>query len=313
MRVRACGVCGTDLHLHDLGLYAPGVTPGHEIAGEVDALGPGVEGLAPGDPVVVEPLHSCGACRACREGRDAICPDGAIYGLNRDGGFAEHALVPARRVFRAPADLPMAVAALAEPLAVAIHGLRRGGFEAGQRILVLGAGPVGLATVAAARFLGAGPVWASARYPHQAERARRLGAARVLGEAEAAPAALGRLPEAERPDLVMETVGGHADTLGAAVAALRPGGVISVLGLFMQDVALPSFPLVRKEVTLAWSNCYVHTREHADFEDAVALLDAERERLASLATHSVPLDEIPRAYALAADKRSGVIKVTVQP
>jgi threonine dehydrogenase-like Zn-dependent dehydrogenase len=313
VRVSACGLCGSDLHLFGLGLYRPGVVPGHEVAGVVDALGPGAAGLSVGDAVAVEPLHSCGRCRFCEQGRDAICPEAAFYGVHRDGGMADFLVVPARRCFPVPRDLVPAVAALAEPTAVAMHGLRRGGFAAGQRVLVLGAGAIGLLVLLAARRLGAREVWISARHAHQAERARRFGAQRVLAESEASAEALAGMPAAERLDVCVETVGGHADTVRAGAAAVAPGGTVSVLGLFLRRVELDPFPLFSKEVTLAWSNCYEHARERAEFEDALALLDAERERVAEIATHPVPLDEVARAFALGADKKAGVLKVTVQP
>lgn len=313
VQVEACGLCGSDLHLHGLGLYAPGVVPGHEMAGRVDAVGPEVDGLAPGDPVAVEPLYACGRCAWCRAGQDPLCPEGGLFGVSRPGGFAEYAVVPARRAFRLPADLDPGVAALAEPAAVAIHGLRRGGLVAGERVLVLGAGAVGLLCVAAARFLGAGEVAISARHPHQAERARRLGADRVLSEQEASPEALAAVPPDDAPPLVVETVGGTANTLQASVAAVRRGGRVSVLGLFIAPVSLFAHPLFMKEASLVWSNCYVRHGERADFHDAVALLDAQRDRLAEIPSHAVPLDEVERAYALASDKASGVVKVRIVP
>ena len=316
VRVRACGVCGTDLHLFHLGLLPDGGTPGHEIAGQVDALGAGVAGFAPGDAIAVEPLSTCGVCGPCGVGRDSICPDLKLYGVHRPGGMAEYVVVPAKRLFRVPSDLDPRVAALVEPVAVAIHGLRRGGFTPGQRVLVLGAGTVGLLCALAARRLGATDVRVSARHAHQAELARHFGATRVLTEDDAAPAALASRARHEGVELAVETVGGRADTLRAAVAALAPGGTVSVLGVFMGPVSVDPYPLLMKEGTLAWSNCYARARAglaRADFDDAVALVDAERERLASLATHAIPLAEIERAFAVAADKKSGAIKVSVIP
>jgi threonine dehydrogenase-like Zn-dependent dehydrogenase len=314
VRVRACGLCGSDRHFYALGAYGPGVVPGHEIAGVVDAVGDGVDGWSPGDPVAVEPLSACGRCGPCLRGLEAICTEGAIYGVLRDGGFAEHLVVPARRLFRVPKDLAASVAALAEPAAVAIHGLRRVRMEHGARVLVLGAGPVGLMSLVAAQRLGASQVWISARYDAQAQAARNLGADRVLGEGEAD---LGLAPAHERPDIVVETVGGAADTLSVAARAVAPGGGVSVLGLFLGDVSLPGYPLLAKEVTLAWSNCYARRTgsapERADFDDAVDLVNDERERLALFTTHSVGLDEVARAYALTEERPAGFVKATVCP
>ncbi len=302
LRLRGCGICGTDLHFHGAGLWPPGTTPGHEMTGVVDALGEGVTGWQRGDSVVVEPLRACGSCPSCRAGRPAICPQLQVLGIHCAGGMAEYACVPAARLFGVPADLDPRLAALAEPMAVAVHGLRRGALEAGQRVLVLGAGSIGLLTVAAARALGAGEVWLTARHPHQAQVGERLGASRVLKEDDV---------PAECADLVVESVGGSADTLDRAAHAVARGGAVSVVGVFMGPVTLQALPLFVKESTLAWSNCYWHPHEGADFETAVELVSARRAALADVATHAVPLAEIDRAFQLASDKRAGVIKVTV--
>jgi threonine dehydrogenase-like Zn-dependent dehydrogenase len=276
-------------------------------------LGDGVEELAAGDRVAVEPLKSCGRCDYCRTGRDAICPSLEVFGIHRHGGFAEFVTLPARRLFRVPEDLDPHVAALSEPMAVAVHGLRRGHLQPGQRVLVLGAGTVGLVTAKAAAALGAGDVWLTARHPHQAELGRHMGAGVVLSEQQATREELFRLGCEAPIDLVVETVGGTADTLRAATAAVRPGGAISVLGIFFGEVALEALPLLIKENTVTWSNCYSRTPEGVDFEAAVEIVERHRDELAELTTHQVPLAEAARAFALASDKKGGAVKVTVVP
>jgi len=314
VRILACGLCGSDLHFHRDALHPAGHTPGHEMSGVVEKVGPGVADVAPGDRVAVEPLRSCGACAPCLDGRDNICRDMQVLGIHVPGGFAEQVVVPAYRLFRLAPDLDPATAALAEPVAVSIHGLARGGFEKGQRVLVLGAGAVGLVSILAARYLGAREVWASARYEIQAERAVEMGAVRVLAESDADAASLARLSRHSDIDLVVETVGGRADTLRAAVAAIRPGGRVSVLGMFLGSVELDPFPLLLKEGTLAWSNCYDrHGAGPPDFEAAAAMVCDERDRLARLVTHRIPLERIDDAYRVASDKRSGAVKVSVLP
>jgi threonine dehydrogenase-like Zn-dependent dehydrogenase len=203
------------------------------------------------------------------------------------------------------------LAALAEPVAVAVHGLRLGGFQPGQRVLVLGAGTIGLATVGVARALGAGEVLLTARHKHQAERGEALGATRILTEREASVEALASLGASSPADLVVETVGGEAKTLVAAGAAVAPGGTVSVLGLFMGSAEIDPFPLLLKEVNLQWSNCYSRSPAQADFQESVQLLQACAEDWSSLLTHSVPLDQIGDAFVLAGDKSSGAVKVTV--
>ncbi len=313
LRVEACGICGSDLHLFQNGLYAPGLVPGHEFAGSVDALGPEVEGISVGQRMAVEPFRSCGRCDCCRRGRDPLCRAARVLGLNDPGGLAEFVIVPARRLFRVPPDLDASLAALAEPMAVAVHALRRGGLAPGQRVLVLGAGSIGLLTLVAARTLGAGEVWLTARHPHQAELAHALGAHQVLGEDAAAPAALSGLGGEVPFDLVVESVGGQATTLEAAGAAVRPGGVVSVVGLFLGRVEIDSLPLLLKEATLAWSYCYARGEGDADFAAAVRILDGERAGLDALVTHRVPLDQVARAYVTAAERRAGALKVSVLP
>jgi 2-desacetyl-2-hydroxyethyl bacteriochlorophyllide A dehydrogenase len=313
VRIEACGICGSDIHLNAVGGFAPGTVPGHEMMGVVDALGPGADGVAPGQRVAVEPFRTCGACAACRAGRGNICRDAKLLGVHLPGGLAEYVTVPAARAFPVADDLPAPVAALAEPLAVSLHGLRRGAFEPGQRVLVLGAGAVGLLTLLAARALGAGEVIVTARHPHQAEAAEALGADRVLGEREADADSLARLGAGREIDLVMETVGGSADTLDTAAVAVRPGGTVGVLGLFMAPITLSGLPLMMKEVTLAWSYCYEHGDHGADFADAVRILDESRDAAARLVTHALALEEVAHAFDVAADRKAGAIKVSLAP
>ena len=163
----------------------------------------------------------------------------------------------------------------------------------------------------AARDFGA-EAWITARYPHQAERAGALGAARVLTEAEGSADALTALGNEIAFDCVLESVGGEADTLSLATAAVAPGGTVSVVGLFHGPVSLEPTALFMKEVTLAWSNCYEHAHDGADFARAVALIDANRGLLEAVTTHSVGLDVVEEGFALASDRRSGAVKVTVE-
>jgi 2-desacetyl-2-hydroxyethyl bacteriochlorophyllide A dehydrogenase len=314
VQVEACGICGTDLSLLGGGLLPVGCVPGHEMAGVIEAAGHDSDCPPPGTRVAVEPLRSCGDCVYCRSGRYNICRDFEVHGIHRAGGFAEQVVVPAERVHPVDPELAPAVAALAEPMAVAVHGLRRGSFEKEQRVLVLGSGAVGLVSLLAARGMGAGEVWISARYAHQAERARQLGATRVLSEQEASPAALAELGVKTDFDLVVETVGGGANTLQAACAAIRPGGSISVLGMFTGPVAVEPYALLMKEGNLAWSNCYnQQAQSGADFATAVELVEGQREPLASLLSHRFPLERVAEGFQVASNKLAGALKVSVLP
>jgi len=313
VRIGACGICGSDLHFYRMGFWAPGSIPGHEMAGVVDTVGAGVRGFEPGQPVTVEPIRSCGRCDACRAGLDAICREMQLHGIHLPGGLAEFVTVPATRLFPISGEIDPATAALTEPMAVAVHGVRRGALEPGQRVLVLGAGTVGLLSVVAARAAGAGEVWLSARHPHQADLGRSLGASRVLSEDEASVEGLDALGRELPIDLVVETVGGGADTLISASAAVRPGGVISVVGVFMGRIEVDGLSLFMKENALAFSNCYSHPAGQPDFERAVELVTEHRDAIAPLNTHPRPLDSIEEAFQTAANKRDGLIKVSVLP
>ena len=312
VRLLACGVCGTDLHFFHGGLWPDGHTPGHEAMGEVESLGDGVTGLATGDRVAVEPLLPCGRCATCRAGLYNVCPTLRLCGIHVPGGFAEYLCMPVERLHPVSSDLAPEIAALAEPIAVGVHGLRRVGLAAGERVLVLGAGAVGLLGLVAAKALGAGDVWITARHAHQAERARALGADRVLSEAEATSEALAAQANEALIDVALETVGGTADTLDSAVAGIRPGGRISVVGLFQGAVQLPPLPLLLKEGTLAWSNCYAHGPSQTDFADAIEILENQRAQIEPVVTHTRSLDAVGEAFATAADKASGAVKVSVR-
>jgi threonine dehydrogenase-like Zn-dependent dehydrogenase len=147
--------------------------------------------------------------------------------------------------------------------------------------------------------------------------ARALGAARVLHEAEAEVAALDAIGRESPIDLVVESVGGSADTLRAASAAVRPGGTIAVVGLFLGAAPIDPFGLMLKEITMAWSYCYglreSGARSSSDFAAAIEVIGAARDALAPLVTHRFALDEIPRAFQTAGDRRGGAIKISIQP
>ncbi len=306
VRVHACGICGSDLHYYVGAASPPVVCIGHEIAGRVATAG---GGFAVGEPVVVEPLLSCGMCARCRGGEPNLCPALRILGNLEPGGLAELVDVPASALYRVPPNLDLGTAMLAEPLAVGIHAAHLGEVAAGDAVLVLGGGAIGLLATFAAATRGA-RVIVSARHPHQAEAARALGAIDVVGTSrEEILARVERTP----PDTVLETVGGTATTLDVALRAVRPGGRIVALGKFTRPITLPPLRFLTKEARLVSAMTYCRRGPRPDFETALALLVHERARLAALITHQVPLRDVARGFALAVDKTSGAIKVAVAP
>lgn len=310
--VEACGVCGSNLHewrhpersVDPAGSGAPGAV-GHEIAARLAGTG---------DLVVVEPnlATACGTCAACADGAAWFC-----RARNRlpAWGFAERIVVPARATFRVPDGVGPAAASLVEPLACGVHAVRHswsaarsGGRVDGLRVGVVGAGVTGLLAAAAARHLGADAVAVVARHPHQADAAATLGADTVL-DAESALDGLRRF----RPQLVVEAVGGSADTLRLATGAVAPRGEVAVLGLFDEAQRVDARRAVYRELRLWFPVTYAELDGVHDFAVALDLLARPDLPWESLVTHRYPLSEVAEAFAAASSKRGGVLRVVVTP
>jgi (R,R)-butanediol dehydrogenase/meso-butanediol dehydrogenase/diacetyl reductase len=304
VRVRACGVCGTDLHYYDGSLpVSPTASLGHEFAGEVAEIGEGVSAWVIGDRVAVEPLRRCGLCDYCTTGRYHLCRKRQLTSEN--GAMAEYISVAANMPYKLPDGVDFEIGALTEPLAVAVHGLHLVNVRAGERVLVMGCGTIGLMAVLAARAMGA-EVIAIYRYDHQGEAALRAGAARIVRDGET------KGLEREGIDVVVETVGGQAPTIVQALGIVRMGGRISVLGVFTQPATINALGLVLKEVTMAGGITYCRPGLHSDFDTALAILRDNAERARSIITHRFPLADAAQAFATAADKSTKSLKVQVQ-
>jgi (R,R)-butanediol dehydrogenase / meso-butanediol dehydrogenase / diacetyl reductase len=306
LRVLACGICGSDLHgWRGETAVQPGGVPGHEIAA-VPVAGPEGGGLAADRLVAVEPRSWCGACGWCAAGLTHLCPAGSLLGVTAPGGLAELVAAPPASVHAVPDGVSPRVAALAEPLAVAVRAVERAALAPGSRVLVLGAGTIGLLCGLLARER-AGAAAITVRHRHQAAAARALGLHALEGHQ------IGAWAEAEEPDVVFETVGGQAETLDQAIACCRAGGRIVVLGLFAGYRALDARAFLLKELQLLASNTYGRGPGGSQFQAAVALLPGLAGELAILQTHQFRLAEVDQAFACAADKQSGAIKVVVEP
>jgi 2-desacetyl-2-hydroxyethyl bacteriochlorophyllide A dehydrogenase len=307
LRVRACGICGSDLHFYE-GVFpvSPNISPGHEFAGEVAEIGEGVTGFAPGDRVVVEPIPRCGTCVYCRSGRYHICEKRSLTGSQRPGALAEYITIPSYTLYHLPDEIDFELAALTEPLAVCLHGLHLVDVRAGERVLVLGSGTIGLLSTLAAVSAGA-EVIATYRYDHQGEAALAAGASRVVRDGETAGL------EKQGIDVVVETIGGNAPTLQQALGIVRPGGRICVLGVFSQPQPLNALGLVLKDVRMAGGITYCRPGSQSDFDVAIGILRAHGDRARKLITHKFSLDEGAKAFATAADKSTKSLKVQVTP
>jgi threonine dehydrogenase-like Zn-dependent dehydrogenase len=289
VRVRSAGICGSDLHLVGGGFPVAG-TLGHEFAGE----------LADGTAVAVEPLEPCGSCPPCTAGDYHLCRVGPamLLGVGRDGGMAEEVLVPQRALVPLPRGLALRDASLVEPLAVALHGLRKAGLRGGTRVAVVGAGTIGLCATAIAVDAGA-DVTLVARHDHQREAGERLGAR--VGEPE---------PDS---DLVVEAAGSPA-ALERAVTLCRPGGSVVLVATYWDGkLELPAFATCLREITIVPSSLYGRTGAERDVDLAATLLARRPEIAATLITHRFPLDAAVEAFACAAARSAGAIKVVLEP
>ncbi|MDJ0850882.1 MAG: alcohol dehydrogenase catalytic domain-containing protein [Myxococcota bacterium] len=286
VRVAAAGICGSDLHILDVGMPTAG-TLGHEFAGR----------LPDGRPVAVEPLAPCGDCAPCRSGEYNLCErgPGMLLGIGLDGGMAEEVIVPERALVPLPAGVDAKDACLVEPLAVAVHGLRR--LPRGPtRVAVIGGGTIGLCAVAAARAGGA-EVALVARHAHQREAGTRLGA----------------VPAEGLYDVTVDCAG-NAAALREAVDLCRPGGTLLLLATYWDDkLELPGFALTLKEIDVMPGSLYGRRGAARDVDVAAALLAREPAIAETLVTHRFPLDAAPEAFATARDRASGSIKVVLEP
>ena len=314
--VIACGVCGTNLHDWYRGSVAGLETPGavgHEILASVVVAGSEVSGFAAGDTVVINPsaIAACQVCTACRDGAAWFC---SAKNKVASYGFAEQMLVPASTAYALPPELDGSVAVLAEPLACGVHAIRhswtaRGtGCIDGCDVVVIGAGMLGLAAALASRSLGASSVTIVARYQHQATAAEACGADVVLA-ADAAD--LRQVLRSLRPAIVVEAVGAGRDTIEIATECAAWRSEIIVLGVFEGPPQVDLGRLTDREVRLFMPISYASRDGVHDFDVALDILAKSGPRLVSLVTHRFPLDAIDEAFATAADKRSGAIRVVV--
>jgi L-idonate 5-dehydrogenase len=310
VRVRFGGICGSDLHylrhgaVGDFRLREPLIL-GHEVSGTVAAVGPGVTRVEPGQPVTVHPATPCGGCAECRSGRANVCRRARYLGSaahfpHVQGGFRDVLVVGAHQIVPLPPGLPLAKAALAEPLAVALHAVRRAGDVRGRRVLVTGAGPIGCLVIAALRAAGAGEIIARDLVPEALAVATSAGADRteLVGASE----------DGGEVDAAIESSGAAAG-LSETLRRTARGGRVVALGLLPPgEVPVPVNLVVTRELELVGT-----FRFDREIDDAVAQL-AGGLPVGDIVTTTLPLARAGEAFALAGDRtRASKVLLELDP
>lgn len=284
VQIHTSSICGSDLHLVEMGV-AEGMVLGHEFCGTTPD----------GTAVAVEPIVGCGTCGSCETGHLPTCENGpTFFGIAAPGGMAESILVPADNLVPLPGAIPLSSGCLVEPLAVAHHGLERARVTTADRVLVIGAGPIGLATVAMLRARGV-PCDIFARHPHQQEAAERLGAA---------------VSASGTYDVVMDCVATSA-SLETAMTHVVARGRVGLVGT-LWDPATLSLAACMKEVELLPAMAYRCRVPDRDFNAAARALADQPDIEGAMITHRFPLDGCAEAFEAAADRAGGAIKVAFE-
>src|SRR5918999_3851896 len=274
LRVASCGICGSDVHAFrsDAGFewVRPPITLGHEFSGTVESVGPGVTRVSPGDRVVAVAVQGCGRCETCLAGSTQLCADRVAVGLSRDGGMAEYVAMPEQHLVPVPEGLDLTVAAVGEPLSVAVHAVDvRTEIEPGQRVVVSGPGPIGIFCGMLAKLRGAEVLLTGVGRDSEA----RLPVAERAG---LSTANLSEKPLEEHlrdgfgeyaPDVWIES-SGSVRALGSALEAVRPGGTVGVVGLYAEEMSFPPTEAVRREISLLFS----YSCNYADYRTTLDLL-----------------------------------------
>jgi L-idonate 5-dehydrogenase len=311
VRVRCGGICGSDLHYYQHGGFGTvrikePMVLGHEVSGVIEAVGSGVQGFAAGERIAISPSRPCTLCRYCQQGLQNHCLEMRYYGSamrnpHVQGAFRQQIVVETHQAHKLAAAVSDHEGAMAEPLSVALHAVRRAGPLLGKRVLVTGCGPIGALLIIAARRAGATQIVATDVGAFTLRKALAVGADEALNVAEQ-PDALARFTADKGHFDVLFEASGNERALRGAFDALRPRGIVVQVGLG-GEMTLPINTIVAKEFDLRGA-----FRFHEEFETAVALLNQGLVDVKPLISATMPYRDASRAFALAAD-RSQAMKV----
>jgi threonine dehydrogenase-like Zn-dependent dehydrogenase len=313
VEIAATGICGSDLHGYtgENGRRHPGQVMGHETAGRIRALGPGVSaaaGLEVGQAVTVNPVLACGSCGYCAAGQEQSCPDKSVIGVTAgiSAAFAELLAVSARNVIPLPRGTPVEYGALVEPLAVGYHALLRGGCRPGERVLVLGGGPIGQACLIAAGRLGGERVAVTEPVAHRRALVTDLGGHAVdpTTEVDVRAAVAGALGGA--PSLVVDAVG-STESLGTALRCAPPGSTVVMVGMGSPQLTFAGYDVSTAERAIVGSFCY----SARDFQETATWVGTTDVPLGRLVERRIGLDDAPAMFSDLANAREHASKVLV--
>lgn len=293
VKLEACGICGTDLNI----LAVPpahkantGIVIGHEGIGVVEQIGAGVTGLQPGDCVVIAPRLTCGRCAYCRRGLDNQCTNYQTVGTTVDGAFAPYLLAPERALYKISPSVPRDDAAFFEPLSCVVGAVKRAPIQAGDTVLIIGGGPMGLLFALHYRTLGAGRVIVADVAPYRLDFAQEIGVEAINVQEKDAAKAIKEITELGA-DIVVDAVGNQMDT---AIKCARRGGQIILFGLRPHDnPPVNQYTITRYDLTV--HGAFVGL---LPFAQTVQLLESKRIQPSVLITHRLPLTELAHGVQL---------------
>lgn len=302
VKVAYAGICGSDLHIYRKGMFVKSLqeTMGHEFSGTIAEVGAGVAGWKPGDHVVGDPRVGCGGCAWCQQGDYNLCPDLGFIGEVSPGCFAEYILMDPQKLLRIPPAVDLRRAALVEPLAVALHVIDQGAATGDTALGIIGAGPIGLLTIIAAKALRVKRVAVLDISSSRLDLARQLGADQVL---TAFPPEL-----ANTVDAAVDAVGA-ASTLDVALRWVKPQGRLVMVGLYEEQVQADPNYIVTKELHLVGVDAY----STADLERSVSFLATCSPDIDRVISHVLPLSSVAQGFGLLTTPGTTCAKILLTP
>lgn len=310
IKVKYCGVCGTDIHIFngDGGSFevTPPLIPGHEFAGTVEKIGSAVTAVKVGDRVSADPNDMCGECYFCKNAMQHFCTNNIGVGTTVDGGFAEYVIIREKQVYKFADGLSFIEAAMAEPISCCLHGIDLCDIKSGDTVLVMGGGPIGMIMMQLAKNAGASKVIMSEPVEEKRELAKKLGATLTINPLEEdVEAVLGDY--CNNVNVVIECVG-NIHTQADAIKFAGKGATVMYFGLAAPEESLPLKPddVFKKELKITSSFINPYT-----FERAIQVLESKTVDLESLITNIVPLDEIADVFTKPEYRRTGKVMIQI--